>query len=98
MGSNPCPGELQGMLVFFVSQLLINSLEQMITQLTPQIPGSQQGADFKILTLPQNVNKLIWATELVSYMGQISYMGHMYFYYIFEYILLTENQTSVQIS
>ena len=24
MGSNPCPGELQGMLVFFVSQLSIN--------------------------------------------------------------------------
>ena len=39
MGSNPRPGELQGMLVFFVSQLLINQLEQLITQLTSQIPG-----------------------------------------------------------
>ena len=31
-------------------------------------------------------------------MGHISYMGHMYLYYIFEYILLIENQTSVKIS
>ena len=48
MVSNPGPGELQGMLVFTVSLLLINQLEQLITQLAHQITGSQQGADFKV--------------------------------------------------
>ena len=46
MAFNPGPGELHGMLVFVVSQLLIK-LEQLITQLTHRIPESQQGADFK---------------------------------------------------
>ena len=47
MASNPGPGELQGMLFFVVCQLLINWLEQLITQLTHRIPGSQQGADLR---------------------------------------------------
>ena len=34
MVSNPGPGELQGMLVFIASQLLINQLEQLITKFT----------------------------------------------------------------
>ena len=56
MSSNPGPGELQGMLVFFITQLLMNSLEQLITQLTHRIPGSQPGADFMVKNPPSKAS------------------------------------------